>query len=445
MSLLITDTTDATFEQDVLQAGSPVLLDFWAPWCSPCLALNPTMERLAALYDGRVRIVKLNVDENPEVAARMNVRSIPRLMLFSHGEVKHAQVSHSQAAIRALFDDLVGTHAGSDAAADAPTLPAVAVVPSFGGDPARKADLLRRLRDAVFDDDHLPANSVETETGGFADTIGGPVVLGKMFTVLWDWLRDDPATSAQADDGFVALVDALPVGIDLQRLSQVMMNWLLHDPVVGIRRYASTAFARALCDRLAALHRRELNGERVPDAEWLALQREFVAAGEWAARPDAPPQHTDQDQDALRPTLADLRFVKMVEDKVLPLVDSDLPNLLLLLYSFGMSAAMDAGKWTVEDHQQKQAVYEATWQALSSSLGEEPSDDDADALAQWRAKRNAIEEQVRLSIRDTHPELQARIDGWERAQRDECRWLGDAVRAQFFALCACAPKIAAAG
>ncbi|MSQ41461.1 MAG: thioredoxin [Dehalococcoidia bacterium] len=82
-----TDTTDATFEVDVLKNDRPVLVDFWAPWCGPCRMVAPIVEELADEYDGKVKFVKLNTDENPQVAGKYGIRSIPTLLVFKDGKL----------------------------------------------------------------------------------------------------------------------------------------------------------------------------------------------------------------------------------------------------------------------------------------------------------------------------------------------------------------------
>lgn len=97
--------TDQNFEQEVVKAPQPVLVDFWAEWCAPCRNIAPTVETIANEYAGRVKVGKLNVDDNLSVASRYNIRSIPTLLLFKAGEVQEQVVgATSKDAISKLLD-----------------------------------------------------------------------------------------------------------------------------------------------------------------------------------------------------------------------------------------------------------------------------------------------------------------------------------------------------
>ena len=104
-SELIKHLSDASFEADVLKAGTPVLVDYWAEWCGPCKMIAPILDEVAGAYQGKLTIAKMNVDENREIPAKFGIRGIPTLMLFENGELAATKVgAMSKAQLTAFID-----------------------------------------------------------------------------------------------------------------------------------------------------------------------------------------------------------------------------------------------------------------------------------------------------------------------------------------------------
>lgn len=100
--------TDATFDKDVLESATPVLVDFWAPWCGPCRMLSPLIEEIAKEYTGKVKVAKINTDEHPNAAGRYKISAIPTLLFFKGGKLVEQMVGvHSKAEIKKTLDGLV--------------------------------------------------------------------------------------------------------------------------------------------------------------------------------------------------------------------------------------------------------------------------------------------------------------------------------------------------
>lgn len=92
MSENIVNVTDDSFEQDVLSSDTPVLVDYWAEWCGPCKMIAPILNELADEYEGKLKIAKLNIDDNPNTPPKYGIRGIPTLMLFNNGDIQDTKV-----------------------------------------------------------------------------------------------------------------------------------------------------------------------------------------------------------------------------------------------------------------------------------------------------------------------------------------------------------------
>ncbi len=108
MSDNITHITDSSFEQEVLQSDVPVLVDYWAEWCGPCKMIAPILDEIAADYAGKLKITKLNIDDNPATPPKFGVRGIPTLMIFKGGDVQSTKVGAlSKSQLTAFIDQSI--------------------------------------------------------------------------------------------------------------------------------------------------------------------------------------------------------------------------------------------------------------------------------------------------------------------------------------------------
>jgi thioredoxin 1 len=108
-STAVLEVTDANFDQEVLKSDQPVLIDFWAVWCGPCKALGPIVDEVAASYSGKIKVAKMNVDQNPGTPGRYGIRGIPTLLIFKGGQVKEQIVGYVP---RETIEKAIDKHVG---------------------------------------------------------------------------------------------------------------------------------------------------------------------------------------------------------------------------------------------------------------------------------------------------------------------------------------------
>jgi thioredoxin len=272
MSEFILDTSDATFDNDVLQSRLPVLLDFWAPWCGPCKALAPALERIATQHTGRLKVVKYNVDQNQGAYARFKIRGIPTLIAFRDGEEVARCTGGSPGLVNTVLNSLLHDLAGltSNQAG------------AYGGEAERKSRCLERVRQAIADgrlsaagqdadasEVHLPsliAGGKNLGSGG--DTLGLPPSLEVLHDYFYERLPSDGSDSQFA----LNWLDAIPVGADLLKVPRDYLLWLLADPLHGILRHLPPqGLAAEWLLQLVALHQRESMADPVSTEEWKLL------------------------------------------------------------------------------------------------------------------------------------------------------------------------------
>lgn len=285
----IAETTEETFESDI-RGDVPILVDYWAPWCKPCLALTPHIERIASRFEGRVKFMKLNIDEAPSGWERFGVRGIPTLALYFQGK-EHARISgpsgiRLEVALGKWLNEL-GLDAEAEVDRDAVTSTESSVQPensevvprrwsSFNGDADVKAACLAKWRAPNLDPVAHPIEVMGGSRDAFEQVFGAPRLLGNLIVMAYYFrmFRVDDVVQARAN--LDAQIEAMDIGVDFggigeQLLREVVFNseWSLQ----GVYREEPVA---GLLACIASLHDSEASGAWVDAVAWEGLQREAV-------------------------------------------------------------------------------------------------------------------------------------------------------------------------
>ncbi|HDR9881377.1 TPA: thioredoxin [Burkholderia cenocepacia] len=280
--MTLTTTTEITFDTD-LQGELPVLVQFTAPWCGPCKQIAPHLERLASDLTGRLKVLKVDVDESRALAKRFGVRGIPKMIFFVKGQ-EYARLNERftmrmRVQIEKWFEELglVAIDAQPSADVRKPAIETPFPWRAFGADPAVKTACLTRLQEA--DDENLNSGCLAGGPDQFEAVVGAPVAFAKLLDAIIAGFHEwgGEAGSAQVRLYLVKWVEAIPVGAGLGDAAPA----LLYDLVFGAQgSITPTSLAsdveRDLFARISVLHARERAGEPVARAQWDELQRAAI-------------------------------------------------------------------------------------------------------------------------------------------------------------------------
>ncbi|WP_213769073.1 thioredoxin domain-containing protein [Caballeronia sp. dw_19] len=407
MSDLIFETTDATFDIDVLQSELPVLLDFWAPWCAPCLALAPKLEALAKQYAGKLRVVKLNIDDHPETKKLFGVRSIPTLMAFAGGEVQDRASGPSILRVRVLAENAVGAFPTAPMVVEDGTVPTVTASLSFHGHPALKDACLNRLREAMLGVHDKPSNMAAGQNGRFAESLGVPEALGGAIDILYELGRRDGSLPKAR---LVALYEAIPIGVDLGYAQMALAHWLLYDRIWGIRRHVELGPGQALFARIFELHEQELaSAAYSPNASWELLARDAIAVAgvtqpvkTYLGDSNDLPGRAAHLADLFEPVSAPLSRINVVQLLLSP------PRLAARDYEafVGWSDQEEAKLIEIKANCSREAM-----EATGPRVKEPP-----EALAEWQKEWITRLKQSLEAARELEPAFWVRADAWQDHQ-----------------------------
>jgi len=295
MSDLIQETTDATFALDVLDSDIPVLVDFWAPWCGPCKAFAPVLTRLAEQHAGKVKIVKYNVDQNPDSYQQFKIRGVPTLIAMRGGEEVARATGASASALRTLLDSLLL----NAPAVDAKTHIEGRYLGAFGSDAERKRQCMQRVEmatteglldgvhadvDSFANGAYLPSVLLGQGTCSLSEEVNMPVSLVSLLDFYHEKLKSEKLDMPVA----LSWLNAIAVGADLRRVPFDFALYLLDDAEHGvIRNLGNEDAVVELISKTTSLHAtmQAPDSNAAPLADWATIRKRAESLAQSADKP----------------------------------------------------------------------------------------------------------------------------------------------------------------
>jgi thioredoxin len=295
----IYDVTEATFSEEIEQAELPVFIDFWAPWCGPCKLIQPTLDELAKVYQGRVKFAKINADDNKALAERFAVRGLPTLLLLKAGEVVDRAVGIDPLRGKSQFVDLLDKHVATKSLQPSKSWRA------FHGDATLKGMVIERVRA------HIEAGQIEsvdffshawplcdeyngrynlcgaalhgTDIEEYETAFGIPSSAAMLEDSVHDLLiqtsTDEQGTirhafSQSARDYPLNWLEGIPLGADLRNVTPHFLQWLLSGLIDSPLPFGASVAdnIKAVLREVALLHARWADGDEPSTSQWKAAR-----------------------------------------------------------------------------------------------------------------------------------------------------------------------------
>lgn len=392
--MTISDTTDINFARDT-QCAEPVLIDFWAPWCGPCKALTPHLDKLADKTGDNLKIMKLNIDENPEIPKKYNVRGIPTLIFMVDGKEEGRLVGASATRMNVTVEKWMsdrGLPVAGTAPTDAPVTQAQPAAPqraswsAFSGDANLKAVSVASLEKITADQQALPSNELADSAEQFESVLGMPAAVGSLIDVLWHLNYDHTAQPFEQMRATVAgLLQAIPVGADLGDVPRALAYAATYESDWAITGYADSDAAKAAVAAIRSNHDQEMQGLPVSPAAWEQAQRAVILL------PDT------------ESAIQDLEYIGI------PFSGAHAIGVLAALLRLAENDTRRAPHWTKADGTRRDQAEEAYYAAANQAVGPRPTDNEAD-LVNWQTAMSAFTQQWRATQRAADPDFWQRSD-----------------------------------
>lgn len=389
--MIISDTTDINFARDT-QCAEPVLIDFWAPWCGPCKALAPHLDKLADKTGDNLKIIKINIDENPEIPKKYNVRGIPTLIFMVDGKEEGRLVGASATRMNVTVEKWMSDR-GLPVAGTAPPAPqASPAVPqratwsAFNGDANLKAVSVASLEQITADQRTLPSSQLADSAEQFESVLGMPAAIGSLLDALWHLNYDHTAQSfEQMRATVLELLQAIPVGADLGDVPRDLAYAATYVSDWAITGYADSDAAKAAVAAIRGNHDQEMQGVPVSPAAWDQAQRAVILLPDTEA------------------AIQDLEYIGI------PFSGVNALGVLAALLRLAENDARRPPYWSKADAAHRNQAEEAYYTAAKETVGPRPAEGETE-IAQWQTSMSAFAEQWRTAQHAADPEFWQRSD-----------------------------------